>query len=293
VTLRSRAGYIALPPRTEFPAPLEPSASPTAALTSPFVATDIPVRLTALFADYPQGGPTLEAIAHLSPRGLSVTHDLQGMYHGGAQVKVVAYRDDGRATSPVQTSTTFVQTAVERSRSLENGMDVLFQLRLPAPGAWQIRVVVVDEASDRVGSATQFVEVPNVREHSMAVSGLLLSGEGTKDPQEGAGVRIFQSGANCAYRYSVFNAIMGQDKRSAVEVQTRILAAGRVVFDAASRVDFPEAPVGARRQLVGKMKLSPEIRAGHYILQVTVRDLLAPAGQPRVATQFTDFQVRE
>ena len=32
---------------------------------------------------------------------------------------------------------------------------------------------------------------------------------------------------------------------------------------------------------------------GDYVLQVTVRDLVAPAGEPRTATQFADFQVRE
>jgi hypothetical protein len=52
-------------------------------------------------------------------------------------------------------------------------------------------------------------------------------------------------------------------------------------------------PGGSRRQISGQLKLDPLMAPGDYILQVTVRDLLAPPGQPRRATQFTDFQVRQ
>jgi hypothetical protein len=77
-------------------------------------------------------------------------------------------------------------------------------------------------------------------------------------------------------------------------VQTRIFADGRVVLDGKpGRVTFGETPGGSRRQIIGQIKLDPLMAPGDYILQVTVRDLLAPPGQPRTATQFTGFQVRE
>jgi hypothetical protein len=59
------------------------------------------------------------------------------------------------------------------------------------------------------------------------------------------------------------------------------------------RVTFGEARDGSPRQVSGPIKLDPLMAPGDYILQVIVRDLLAPPGQPRTATQFTDFQVRE
>ena len=59
------------------------------------------------------------------------------------------------------------------------------------------------------------------------------------------------------------------------------------------RVTFGEIPANARRQVSGQLNLEPLVAPGNYILQVTVRDLLAPPGEPRTATQFTDFQVRE
>jgi hypothetical protein len=50
---------------------------------------------------------------------------------------------------------------------------------------------------------------------------------------------------------------------------------------------------GAHQQISGHLVLDSQIGPGDYVLQVTVRDMLAPPGEPRTATQFTDFQVRE
>jgi hypothetical protein len=131
----------------------------------------------------------------------------------------------------------------------------------------------------------------------MAVSGLILSADAAeveKHPMKGPGVRIFQSGQTCTFQYGVFNAMIGLDKRSSLEVQTRILREGRVVFEGKpGRLDFGEAPVGAMRQILGHLTLGPQIGPGAHILQVIVRDMLALPGQPRTAAQFTDFQMRE
>jgi hypothetical protein len=234
---------------------------------------------------------------HFDPRSFSLIHDLQDTYHGAVQLKVVAYTDDGRLTTPVETAKDLTLRPAEYRQGIENGLSLLFQMRLPGPGVWQIRAVVADGGSDRMGSASQFIEIPNVRQNPMAISGLMLSGtvaDVEADPKEGPGVRIFRRGQSCTFRYSVFNAMIGLDKRSSLEVQTRIFAEGRVVFEGRpGRVDFEEAPIGTRRQIVGNLKLSPQVGPGDFILQVTVRDLLALPGQPRTVTQFTDFQVRE
>ena len=134
----------------------------------------------------------------------------------------------------------------------------------------------------------------------MAISGVILhagppavSGA-PEDPKEGATVRIFKPGRSCAFFYSVFNAIIGPDKESMLEVQTRIFAEGRLVFQGEPRrINFTEPPAGGRRPVGGSLKLEPLISPGDYILEVKVRDMLAPAGQTRSAAQFTTFQVRE
>ncbi|MCX6627181.1 MAG: hypothetical protein NTW28_06085 [Candidatus Solibacter sp.] len=215
------------------------------------------------------------------------------------QLKVAVLTDDGRANLTQETTQKLILRPAEYRKAVENGVRVAFQLKMPGPGAWQIRAAVVDSASDRIGSATRFVEIPDVKKGGLALSGLILRGgspgdSAPADPREDAGMRIFKSGQNCTFMYNVFNPLIGQDKQSSLEVQTRILTEGRVVYEGVpGRIAFGEAPEGTRRRITGQIKLDRQVAAGDYILLVMVRDLLAPSGQTRTATQFIDFQVRE
>ena len=148
------------------------------------------------------------------------------------------------------------------------------------PGAWQIRALVADGASDRIGTAARFIEVPDVGKGG---AGSLRVGYGCECTGGGRGcrpireedpdVRIFRPGSVCTFQYSIFNALIGADKQSVLEMHTRMFAAGRVVFDGkAERMTFGELAAGTRRQITGHLKLDPKMAPGDYILQVTVRD---------------------
>jgi VWFA-related protein len=300
VSLRWRAGYVRQPPRVESLAPVEYTELLQTALRSPFADSDIPARLTALFSDYPAtGGPMVDAVLHFDPRAFSVIHDLQDVYHGAVQLRLAAYRDDGFSTIPLEHDFKLTQPPAEYRLGMEYGLSFAFQVRLPGPGAWQIRAVVSDGGSDRVGSTTQFVEIPNVKLGGLALSGIILfaglaADSGPAESQGQAAVRTFKPGTGCTFYYSIFNALTGPDKQSTLEVQTRIFAGGRAVFDSKpGRVSFAAVARGAHQQISGHLVLDSQIGPGDYVLQVTVRDMLAPPGQPRTATQFTDFQVRE
>ena len=300
VVVRARAGFVRHAPRVDFPAPVDRGEQLKNALESPFSGFDIPARLTAVFTDYAAGVPIVEAVVHFDAREISVIHDLQDLYQGSLQLRTAAYTDDGRSTAPMMTGSNIAMRPAEYRYGIEHGLRISFQIKLPGPGAWQIRAVVADGTSDRIGSAAQFVEVPNVKQGSLAMSGLVLRGETpagatvSADPDAAPDVRIFKAGGRYTFSYAVFGALSGMDKQSALEVHTRIFAEGRVVFDGEpKRVTFGETPANARRQISSQLNLEPLMASGDYVLQVTVRDLLAPAGESRTATQFTDFQLRE
>ena len=300
VLVRSRAGFLRHAPRVDFPAPVERGEQLKDALGSPFGGPDIPARLTAVFSDYGARGPIVDAVMHFDAREISVIHDLQDMYQGSLQLRTAAYTDDGRSTVPMMTASKIAMRPAEYRYGVEHGLRLSFQITLPSPGAWQIRAVVADGTSDRLGSAVQFVEIPNVKLGSLAMSGLVLRGEtpagatGPADPDAAPDVRIFKAGGRYTFSYAVFGVLAGKDKQSVLEVHTRIFAEGRVVFDGQpKRVTFGEVPANARRQVTGQLNPEPLMASGDYILQVTVRDLLAPAGETRTATQFTDFHLRE
>ena len=300
VVVRSRAGYISQRPGVEFPAPVEHQVLLNSALRSPFAAPDIRVRLTALFSTYSKDGFSVDVVVLFDAHDFSFIHHAEDRYRGSVHMGMAAYRDDGRSTILLQREFQFNLRPAEYRFCLEHGLRATFQIKMPGPGAWQIRAVVSDDASDRLGSAARFVEIPDVPRGGLALSGLSLRGVSREadnappDPWADPAVRIFQPGQSYVFRSTVFNPLTGPDKQSALQVQSRIFAAGRVVMDGKpERLTFGETSDGSRRQIIGPIQLDPLMAPGDYILQVTVRDLLAPPGQPRTAIQFTDFQVRE
>jgi hypothetical protein len=301
VAVRSRAGYISHPPRVEFPAPVQHRVLLNSALNSPFAAPDIRVRLTALFSTYSTDGFSADVVVLFDAHDFSFIHDAEDRYRGSVHLGMAAYRDDGRSTILVEHDFQFNLRPAEYRFCLEHGLRSTFQMKMPGPGAWQIRAVVADNTSDRLGSATRFVEIPDVPQGGLALSGLSFrsgvsqaADDAPPDPRADPVVRVFKPGQSCVFRSTVFNPLTGPDKQSALQVQSRIFAAGRVVMDGKpERVTFAEARDGSRRQISGPLKLDPLMAPGEYVLQVIVQDLLAPPGQARTATQFIDFQVRE
>ena len=295
VVLRSRTGFLTQRQRDDDLLPPEHTAMVIHALASPFAASDIRTRLTARFSEERAGTPTLDAILYFDIRDVTVIHDLQDIYHGQVQLRVAVFGDDGRSTVPLASTNTFSLRPAEYRYALENQVRIAFQIRLPAPGGWQIRVVVADGASDRMGRASQFLEIPNLKLGGLALSGVTLGGTSNPPaPREDSAMRIFKPGGTYAFDCTVFGGLTDSNKHSSVEVQTSVFAEGRLVFQGAPRrVDFGESVAGTHRQVHGQLKLEPLMTPGDYVLKLAVRDLVAPAGEPRTATQFVDFQVRE
>ena len=295
VVLRARTGFLSPRQRDDDLLPPEHAALMMQALASPFAASEIRTRVTATYSEERPGTPAVDAILYFDARDVTVIHDLQDTYRGQVQLRVAAYADDGRSTVPLASTNTFTMRPADYRYALENGVRLAFQIRLPRPGGWQIRVVVADGASDRMGRASQFLEIPNLKLGGLALSSVTLRGTGNPLPaREDPGMRIFKPGGTYTFDCTVFGGLTGADKHSAVEIQTNIFADGRVVYAGQpSRVDFGVLTAASQRRVHGQFRLEPRLAPGDYILRLTVRDLVAPAGEPRTATQFADFQVRD
>ena len=227
IVLRSRTGFLSERPRADDPLPSDRAELLIRGLTSPFAASDIRTRFTVRYSEERRGTPMAEAILYFDPRDVAMIHDLQDTYHGEVQLRVAAVGQDGRASASFSSSNAFSLRAADYRYALENGLRVAFQIKLPGPGAWQIRVLVADAGSDRVGSAVQFVDVPNLKLGGLALSGLTLSGISDPPiPREDQGMRIFTPGSSYVFSCAVLGELADMDKHSSLEVQTRIFNEG-------------------------------------------------------------------
>jgi hypothetical protein len=182
------------------------------------------------------------------------------------------------------------------------------------PGSYQLRVAVRDAATERVGSASQFIEVPDLKKARLALSGIFMAAAdvapagvaapapsadgaaadaGGSDPLRDATVRRFRRGALVDFRYHIYNAKLDPATgKPRLLTQTRLFRDGQPVFQSPSQpYDFGLPAAGAARLGAGRrLRLGAQLPPGQYVLQVVVTDELAK-GKRRTATQWIDFEI--
>jgi hypothetical protein len=288
VTLRPRLGYVQYVPAADSLVPELYSVIYNRALRSPFASYGLRTRLSAVMIDH-RDTPMAQANVLLDPRDLTFTRDLEGVYHGDAMIGVIVYREYMRTPDPKLRELKLILKPDEMRLALDKGILTKFEMSLPGPGAWQVQGVVADSGSDRIGSAAQFIDAPDLRQNRFGIGGLLLIGEAQPDPT----ARSFRQDETLVFGYTSINEGT-EDRKASLEMQTKVLSGTRTVLEGAVfPISFEEAPRGSHRQIGGKLALSNRLPPGDYLLQVTVRDLLAPASRPNTATQVIDFQVRQ
>ena len=272
-------------------------------LAMPFSSGSLTMRITPLFEHLPQGS-SLETLVHFDLHDVSMTQDLKGVRQ--AQIHLVAgtLGPNAQPVDQYASAVTFKLPVPDYEEALRNG--VSFSMRLPlhrtTPGGWQFWVVARDEATGKMGSASQFIEIPNLADGHPALSGVTLEGSGIKRPgvsgvaptaNDAAALRIFRPGETVHYSCSIYNLAANKEKRSRVEIQIRLYRDGRQVFEGRPLpLEFPPSDTPGLRSATGTIALGASMTAGTYLFQVNVRDMLAPAGKPSIATQYADFELR-
>ena len=164
-----------------------------------------------------------------------------------------------------------------------------------------------DATTEKLGSASQFIEVPDLKKDRLALSGIVLQSSDTTaasnapantegaqkepDPQGNAAVRRFHTGDHVDYFFNVYNA--EPDKatgRPHVQTQMRLFrdreqvyAGPLTEFNLDNQTDMKTLHAATRIRLNA-------LQPGEYVLQIVVTDALAPEKR-RTATQWIDFEV--
>ena len=162
-----------------------------------------------------------------------------------------------------------------------------------------------DNNSKRLGSAGDFVEVPDVQKGRFLVSGLITTPL-TADrrpvvPQtrtadrafapvlstETASVRQYNRDSALAFAYSVYNAKTSPQGNPNLTRQVTLFKDGKPVAELPEETVKAQAAAGARIDDFGILRLGSDIEQGEYVLQIVVRDKTAN----RDSSQWIDFEI--
>lgn len=294
--VRSRTGFFGISDE-EVKKPLDTREEQMkAALASPFTANGVEVNLLSLFSGEPDK-PFVRSMIHINARDLTFTKQENGDYTTVIDVAASVHDENGLTIDRGARSYTLRVKGGEYESALNNGF--LYDLDMPVKksGGYQLRLAVLDENSKRLGSATQFIEVPDLRKNRLAISGISMNGEYEKGGnlealiQASPAVRRMRRGMVLNYGYAIYNAKLGADKRTQLTTQVKLFYNDTpVLVGKESRLNEPQSANSKRVFAGGAIDLGANLKPGEYVLQVTVNDLLAKEKQP-TTTQWINFEI--
>jgi len=297
--VRYRSGFFSVRDEDRTPPVKTPRQQIYAALTSPFYSNDIDLRLTSLLADDTKTGVFMRSLLYVNGADLKFTEEPGGWRKASFDIVAMIFGDNGSIVDEVSRTEMIKAKAETLQEIIDKGFVSTITVPIKKPGAYQMRVVMRDSATGRIGSASQFVEVPNLKKDRLTLSGILLQrlqkpGSATRqfqaDEQRDFARRRFHLGDNIRFDLSIYNARSAKSAQPNLTVQYRIFRHGKEIFTA------PEKPLAVSAAAVdsidstGVFKLGRNMAPGDYVLQVIVKDLQA-SGKRAVATQWADFEI--
>jgi VWFA-related protein len=303
--VRSRSRFISVPSQDETIKPNTRRKWIEQALGSPFTDETVPVRLTPLFFQSQEGKPAINALLHFDASKLTFSTIEDGWREASIDLAAATFDADGRQVDIAYKRGTVQARGRTYENMLKSGVAYLMHFPVENPGAYIMRVVMYDNKSRQMGSATQFVDIPDLSKKELALSGIVLAAEALKpqafNQQEGvmayensngtAAVRIFESVETIAWGCQILNAQMDSSGKPQLKVQVRLFHEDREIN--------PEKPLDAaieiqdnssRAKATGQLQLQ-QLMPGHYAIQVIVFDMLAKEDR-QMAVQSMDFEIR-
>ncbi len=305
--VRYRSGFFNVADR-------EPSAQPASkptgqledALVSPFALNGINVRLNALFGNDPKNVSYVRSLLHISAADMRFTDADKGQKKAVFEVLAMSFGDTGTVVDQLKRSYTLTVTPEAYKKISAEGFIYHFVFPVKKPGPYQYRVAVRDTQSGRVGSASQFIEVPDLKKNRLTLSSIVLenlsesawkiaTGSATasyeSNPMTDTALRRIKAGTILRLGFEIYNARLDKADQPRLTAQLRVFSEGKLVLDgkpgAVERLG--QTDLGHIR-VARALSLGNKITPGDYILQVIVRDAAEPKKE-RVSSQFIQFEI--
>jgi VWFA-related protein len=316
--VRSRAGFIGVTDAEDVrPAPKKTQDRLLRVMASPFTASEIPVRLTAVFGHDPRHGYVVRSLVHidgshvtLAPRPGGDGHDVK------LELGAAVFGANGVLAQGASHDVSFHVKPEGLEHVRRAGLVVELNVPVAKPGTYQFRVGLRDAAAAATGTARQLVHVPDLSKRRLALSGVVVgTAPGLSAAETAADVRVafdearlspavrrFQAGSELQYALAVYHP--ETDRRSGqpqLSTTLRLVRDGQEVLTTdvvdISTTAVLAAPSGNTKVkkvpsyvMEGTLRLPASLAPGEYALQVVVTDELTKS-QARRTGQWTAFEI--
>ena len=188
---------------------------------------------------------------------------------------------------------------------------IIYNLAIPITktGAYQFRIALQNTVSGKIGSASQFIEVPNLDKKNLTLSNLIVknytmekwkavsAGQDNNSANQDSNVfldtaiREFKRGTKLSYFYIIYNAKRDSEKKVQLQTSTKLFYNGKLMLEG-DLTPINSDSTAERIEVSNAITLGTDLQAGDYVLQIIVLDNLAKKNN-QIAAQSIDFRITE
>ncbi|MGI8545337.1 MAG: VWA domain-containing protein [Aridibacter sp.] len=309
--VRYRSGFFGIADEKLKQVALTPQRKLIIALVSPFSADEVNLDLYTVFYNDSRNRSFIRSFVYIDTNDLTFTRNADGTYQAKFDIMAMVFNSNGMSADNNITTHTlkFTEEQYERFK----GKGIIYDLPVPIiiPGAYQFRVAVQDTVTKKTGSASQFIEIPNIDKKRLALSNIIVKQYSPKEwkkislgqiddsnePNNTALLdsvkRNFKPGTILTYSFVIYNAKSNAKQPPQLQMQTRLFHDGKMILQGES---FPINVNGQsdlrRIEISSAVTLGTDLHAGNYALQIIVSDSLAK-GKRQIASQLIDFEINK
>jgi VWFA-related protein len=246
------------------------------AAISPLAKRDLDVAAELQYRFLPGSQAQLDINTFIDANKLQFTRTDGGRYQASFQVAGFVFDQVGRSRGGISQTVNADLSSEDYQRALTNGISYTASTQAP-PGYYQVRLVVREVSSGKIGTVSRYFEVPDLSNKQLAMSSILLYqvnlSSQDKNPQQLSATRVISRKQDLRYALVVYNAKLDGNKPQA-HSQLIVSQGNNVLFKE------PEQPVltagSGVGQLVkvGQLGLS-KVNPGRYVLTLVITDPLA------------------
>ena len=244
----------------------------------------LPLQLSLIYLDTPANGPVLTTSIQAPTDYLSYGNE--GRDPAELAVAGVVLNDQGKRVAGFKTELKVNPASATESAPAPS--NVIYNNRSPLkPGIYQVRVAARDARSGILGSAMEWIVVPDLSSRQLSLSSLILGLESVTQKNAEAGQiqwsvdKRFAQNSQFEFMTFIYNGAPNN-----LTAQIQVYKDGRPVLSipvktiTADKDDPQRIPFKVRINLAG-------LQAGRYLLEVTVQD----RNSQKSASQQTSFSI--
>ncbi|HEX5704794.1 MAG TPA: VWA domain-containing protein [Pyrinomonadaceae bacterium] len=268
----------------------QPDADIQEALKDFYPKQAFPLQLALIYLDTPASGSVLTTSVQASAESLS--YGEEGKDPARVTIAGVVLNDQGKPAASFRTGLKVNRASAATSQGTAS--NVIYNY--PAPlksGIYQVRVAARDDASGLVGSAMQWIVIPDLASRQLSMSSLLVGLESVAANSASAERiqwsvdRKFGRGSHLRFITFVYNAAQASPRVTNLAARVQVYRDSRPVLSLpTAKLSVPTDTDPARVPFASEIDLT-RLPPGAYVLEVTIEDLVAH----KSVSQQTTFYV--